>query len=230
MDKKLITYILAGTGAALIFISFILLCSSAGLVGDIKDVLEPAVRVKNEAAFDYGNFSYSDLENMLSAGSTGLDVKFNAGLVKDMFGGDNKIMLRQYGINGAGFRMFALNARGWCFWLGILSLAASAVVMAMNANGQLVSRLKELCRDFAAAIVEGFKSTFAGIKIKLPKRTPKVVFSCPKCGASFVPGASFCGACGSQLPTAAEMGLCPRCGAVNEPGSRFCSSCGNPLA
>ncbi|MBQ4090103.1 MAG: zinc ribbon domain-containing protein [Clostridia bacterium] len=233
MNKKLLTFILAGAGVVLIFLAFIFLCSSASLVGDIKDTFAPSVTMKSTASFDYSNFSYSDIDDLLAFGSNGgIDAKFNAGMVKDMFSGDNKVMLRQFGIGGAGFKLFALRVRGWCFWLGVISLAASAVVMAINANGKLVSKFTELGKEFIAAVVAGFKSTFAGVKINIPKpkRAPKVMFGCPRCGAAFAPGTPFCGSCGSQLPSAAELGICANCGTANEPGSRFCSGCGKPLA
>jgi class 3 adenylate cyclase len=47
---------------------------------------------------------------------------------------------------------------------------------------------------------------------------------CPSCNEQNAPGSSFCGACGSRLPS-----VCSACGASNPPGHKFCSECGAPL-
>jgi hypothetical protein len=46
---------------------------------------------------------------------------------------------------------------------------------------------------------------------------------CPRCKATAVAGAEFCGECGARLAN------CPHCGADQAPGSRFCIRCGRPF-
>lgn len=50
---------------------------------------------------------------------------------------------------------------------------------------------------------------------------------CPSCGLDNVPGAKFCGRCGTVLQ--AESTTCAKCGTNNAPGMRFCGNCGGPL-
>src|SRR5208282_5175014 len=49
--------------------------------------------------------------------------------------------------------------------------------------------------------------------------------NCPGCGADARDGASFCTACGAQLPIA-----CPNCARPNQSQDRFCAWCGVPYA
>ncbi|MGO9602425.1 MAG: double zinc ribbon domain-containing protein [Candidatus Binataceae bacterium] len=48
--------------------------------------------------------------------------------------------------------------------------------------------------------------------------------NCPACGADGRGGASFCTACGAQLPVA-----CPNCARPNQSQDRFCAYCGTAL-
>jgi hypothetical protein len=50
--------------------------------------------------------------------------------------------------------------------------------------------------------------------------------SCTNCGAALVPGASFCGDCGTKVPSSAS---CPKCQAAVAPGAKFCGQCGTAL-
>ncbi|HLF27217.1 MAG TPA: FHA domain-containing protein [Anaerolineae bacterium] len=54
---------------------------------------------------------------------------------------------------------------------------------------------------------------------------------CSKCGASNLPFARFCAACGSRLSGVGQSaGLaCPKCGTLALPGERFCDECGTGL-
>lgn len=46
---------------------------------------------------------------------------------------------------------------------------------------------------------------------------------CPNCSSPVVPGATFCGSCGTRL-TASNV--CGRCGITLNPGTKFCPACG----
>ena len=54
--------------------------------------------------------------------------------------------------------------------------------------------------------------------------TPARAVQCPSCGEENALANSYCGACGSRLPS-----VCAACGAQNPPGQRFCGECGAPL-
>lgn len=68
-------------------------------------------------------------------------------------------------------------------------------------------------------------------------RQPQAGMKCPRCGATGVPGARFCGNCGTpyaarQQPAVRQQPRaprCPRCGALSSPGDRFCEKCGAPM-
>ena len=49
--------------------------------------------------------------------------------------------------------------------------------------------------------------------------------ACSACGADLLPGAKFCGECGT--PTAAS---CRVCGTELTPNLKFCPECGTPVA
>ena len=59
--------------------------------------------------------------------------------------------------------------------------------------------------------------------------------TCPSCGASLEPGASFCTMCGSPISFDAPAGtndgsgVCSVCGAPLDPGASFCVMCGSPV-
>lgn len=224
MNKKLITLILTGVGVFLIIFSFILLCVSAGFVGDVEDLIGMTVRSEYGMGFDF------DVDADM--------VRMAADLVDDLpnqltEGMNVKSILRMVGIKNGGFKLFALNSRGWFFGFGIISFVAAAVMMAIDANKRLGAMALELVKAFGAAVVAGFRSMISGINFtmpKMPSRAPKAAtFACPKCGAPFVAGTPFCGACGERLPDAASLGICKNCGTQNEPGARFCSGCGQPM-
>lgn len=52
---------------------------------------------------------------------------------------------------------------------------------------------------------------------------------CPSCGASNPSGASFCNACGRQLPDALRSAKCPLCGADGQDFQLSCTKCGKEL-
>ena len=226
MNRKLITMILTGAGVLLIVMSFILLCVSAGFIGDLENMLDLA------AASELG---------------AGIDIDLDADLVRTAVdivddlpdelteGMDIPGMLRMIGIKGAGFKIFALNARCWCFGLGLVSLIAAAVMMAIEANKELGAQALALVKAFGAAVVTGFNSMISGISFKLPgfvsraAGAKKPVYTCPSCGAAFREGTAFCGTCGAKLPDVASIGICKNCGTRNDASARFCSGCGQPL-
>lgn len=233
MNKKLLTYILGGAGIVLVLFSVILLCSSASLVGDVEDVL-------NDAIMSEMGGGYSDFGSMM--GGFSLDIDLDAGilreaksllndLIDEIPGTDVSIkeVLSQFGIKGAGFKLFALTMRGWFFWVGILCIVAAVVVMAFEANSKLLAMIIETAKAFGAAVVAGVRNLFSGMKISMPKRAPRVMYGCPSCGAPFAPGTTFCGSCGAKLPDPSTIGICKNCGTRNEPGARFCSGCGQPM-
>lgn len=227
MNKKLITMILTGAGVLLVLFSFILLCVSAGFVGDIEDLIDMA------ALSEYGMGIDLDVDADM--------VRMAADLIGDLpdeltEGMSLKYILRTIGIKNGGFKLFALNARGWFFGFGIISFVAAAVMMAVEANNKLGAMALEVIKAFGAAVAAGFRSMISGINFTMPKmpkassRAPKAAtFACPKCGAAFTAGTSFCGACGERLPDAASLGICKNCGTQNEPGARFCSGCGQSM-
>ena len=58
--------------------------------------------------------------------------------------------------------------------------------------------------------------------------------TCPSCGATLEPGASFCVMCGTSVkgaeaPMASPLSTCQNCGAALEPGMSFCVMCGAPV-
>jgi predicted ATPase/class 3 adenylate cyclase len=53
---------------------------------------------------------------------------------------------------------------------------------------------------------------------------PARAVQCPSCGEENALASSYCGACGSRLPS-----VCSSCGANNPPGQRFCGDCGAAL-
>ena len=48
---------------------------------------------------------------------------------------------------------------------------------------------------------------------------------CPRCGAPFFMGQTFCSNCGLPAPR-----NCPRCGSMVNPKAAFCNNCGLPLS
>lgn len=224
MNKKIITMALTGAGVLLVVFSFILLCVSAGFVGDIEDMIGLAARSEMGVGFDLDvnaetvRVAADLIDELPDELTEGMSVKY---------------ILRMLGIKNGGFKLFALNARGWFFGFGLISLIAAAVMMAIEVNNRLGIMALEVIKAFGAAVAAGFRNLISGINFtmpQMPKRAPKAaMLSCPKCGAPFAAGTPFCGACGEKLPDPASMGICKNCGARNEPGSRFCSGCGQPL-
>ena len=237
MNKRLLTYILCGAGLVLVLFSVILLCSSASLVGDVEGVINKTIMSEMG-----GGYGYSDFGSIM--GGFSLDIDLDAGilreaksllndLIDEIPGVDVSIkdVLSQFGVKGAGFKLFALTMRGWFFWVGILCLVAAVVVVAFEANSKLLSMIIETAKAFGAAVVAGVRNLFSGIKLPaMPKRAPRVMYGCPSCGAPFAPGTTFCGSCGAKLPDPSTIGVCKNCGTRNEPGARFCSGCGQPMA
>jgi len=179
MDKKHITGILVAVGIFLIVFSFILLCVSAAFVRDIEDMLGFGMNITADmvrtAAKTVAELP-TDIMNDISAG----------------------YLLEELGLGG-GFRMFALNARGWCFGFGIISLAAAAVMLAVEENSRLGHMALEVIKEFCAAVASGFRSMIDGISIRLPRWKHKTTRPCPKCGASCAENAHFCSRCGEPL-------------------------------
>jgi ribosomal protein L37E len=48
---------------------------------------------------------------------------------------------------------------------------------------------------------------------------------CPRCGAPFLMGQTFCSNCGLPAPR-----NCPRCGSIVNPQAAFCNNCGLPIS
>jgi lipoprotein NlpI len=60
-------------------------------------------------------------------------------------------------------------------------------------------------------------------------RTPPPVATC-RCGSSYIPGARFCSACGSELPRPnVELRACPACNMMVEATAAFCTQCGSSM-
>ncbi len=59
-----------------------------------------------------------------------------------------------------------------------------------------------------------------------PQAQPQGGGFCSNCGASLMPGAKFCGMCGTKVQ---EKPVCPNCGAEVAPGAMFCGMCGTKL-
>ena len=160
MNKKLITMILTGAGVLLVIFSFILLCVSAGFVGDVEDMIGMAARSEYGMGFDI------DVDADL--------VRMAADLVDDLpdeltEGMSLKYILRMMGIKNGGFKLFALNSRCWFFGFGIVSFIAAAVMMAIDANSKLGAMALELIKAFGVAVATGFRSMISGIHFTMPK-------------------------------------------------------------
>lgn len=52
---------------------------------------------------------------------------------------------------------------------------------------------------------------------------------CKKCGASLMPGVTFCPSCGTDVNSGACIVVCDNCNTENDIGTRFCKSCGRVL-
>lgn len=208
MNKKTLGFVLMCVSVNVLIFTLVLYCISAVFVGDVEDVM----------GYSMG-YGYSKTDINISADTLRGVFRLYDGMT------DGMDFIDELGIDGVGFKVFALFGRGWFLAAGVLLALAGAVLMALDKDGQLGSDLWSLIKRFGKAFAAGVVGFFTGMR----KPAARQKYACPQCGAPYSAGVLFCGKCGTRLPDPATIGVCKHCGTRNEPDSKFCAGCGQPL-
>jgi ribosomal protein L40E len=111
--------------------------------------------------------------------------------------------------------------------------ALSAQVLALHEAGSLSQpELVSLCKNVDEIRTQIDEQEAELQKIQPALAQPAAQLRCPHCGASVIPGATFCQTCGGRVAEEekqVQIRFCVQCGAQLREGAHFCPKCGQTV-